>query len=51
MQGRMAEAVLLQNELAQALGFVRVALVQAIGEEALGGFALEAAAQGNALIA
>lgn len=51
MQGGMRQPMLLQDELAQTLGFVLVALVQLIGIEAVFGFFLQGAAQRNPLIA
>ncbi|RBJ68476.1 hypothetical protein C3L29_038085 [Pseudomonas sp. MWU12-2534b] len=47
----MAVAVLLEDELAQALGFFQVALIQAVGVETGFGLALEAPLQGNPFIA
>lgn len=51
MQRGMSQPMLLQNELVQAFGFVRIALAQLIGIEALFVFFLESATQGNPLIA
>ena len=50
MQGGMGETMLLQDELAQAFGFIGIGLAQLVGVEAVLGFALEIAAQGNPLI-
>ena len=43
--------MLLQDELAQTLGFIRIVLAQLIGKETLFVFFLESATQGNPLIA
>lgn len=45
MQGRVGQAMLLQNELAQALGFIGIGLAQFVGEETFVGLTLEIAAQ------
>ncbi len=47
----MGQAMLLQNELTQALGFIQVVLAQLVGIETLFGFFFEGPAQGDALIA
>lgn len=50
MQCGMRQPMLLQDVLAQALGFVRVTLTQLVGVEAILGFFLERAAQRDPLI-
>lgn len=51
MQRRMSQPMLLQDVLAQALGFIGVALAQLISVEAIFGFFLQGAAQRNSLVA
>lgn len=51
MQGGVSQPMLLKDELAQALGFVFVALAQLISEEAILGFSLKRAAQRDSFIA
>ena len=50
MNVRMDQAMLVQDELAQALGFTHVALVQAVGKQATRGFAFQRAAQCDSFI-
>jgi hypothetical protein len=47
----MGQAMLLQNELAQALGFIQVVLAQLVGKETPLGFFFQRATQGDSLIA
>ncbi len=47
MHGRMGQAMLLQDVLAQALRLVLVILVQVVGKQAAIGFPFEAASQRN----
>ena len=42
--------MLVQDELAQALDFIRVTLIQAVGEQSPGGFPLQRTAQRNAFV-
>lgn len=51
MQRRVCQAMLLKDELAQALGFIFVGLAQFIGIETVLGFTLKRAAQRNPFIA
>lgn len=46
----MDQTVLVQDELAQALGFVDVALAQPIGEQPTCGFSFEGSAQRDAFV-
>lgn len=47
----MNQAVLVQNELAQALGLICITLVQSVSEQASGSFPLQRAAKRDTFVA
>ena len=51
MHVRVDQAVLVQDELTQTLGFIHVALAQAVGKQTPRRFPLECAAQRDAFVA